>query len=270
MKYKLCVCDMDGTLLNSKDSITEENEIALRELQQRGVQVIIASGRLDIMVKSFIKQLGLKSYVISCNGALVRNVSTGEILYSKVMDKDVVKEIITYCLVSRVNFLIYTTDKVYSNKENPRASKFERLNKILEKDLQFPLAYIDIRNIESIDAVEVLKILLVCDSQEEVIMMEKKYSEYNNLTVVSSANGLLDIMASNISKGRALRKLADRLNVDLRQVIAFGDNYNDIEMLQCVGLPIAMENSVEELKLVAKQVTKSNDEDGVAYAIKHL
>ena len=83
-------------------------------------------------------------------------------------------------------------------------------------------------------------------------------------------SGLLDIMASNISKGNALKILSKKLDVDLNKVIAFGDNYNDIDMLQCVGMPIAMENSVGELKLQAKYITKSNDESGIAYAINNF
>ncbi|KOA18655.1 putative phosphatase YwpJ [Clostridium homopropionicum DSM 5847] len=269
-KYKWCVCDMDGTLLNSKDTISEENEAALKKLQQDGTEVIIASGRLDLMVKRFVKQLDLKGHVISCNGGLIRNIKTGEILYSKIIDKFTVREIIDYCMDRSISFLIYTTDTVYSDKNNPRIKKFENLNKILSDDMQLPIEYIDKENVEIIDHIETLKILLVCKDHEEVELMEKKYSKYSSLTAVSSMNGLLDIMASDISKGNALKVLSEKLAVDLNKVIAFGDNYNDMEMFQCVGMPIAMENAVEDIKVVAKYVTKSNDNSGIAYAINNF
>lgn len=96
LKYKWCICDMDGTLLNSKEIISKENESALKKLQQNGVEVIIASGRIDLLMKSFIKQLNLEGNIICCNGGLIKNITTGEIVYSKTIDKNIVKEIILY------------------------------------------------------------------------------------------------------------------------------------------------------------------------------
>lgn len=270
IKYKWCVCDMDGTLLDSKGHITKENEEALKRLQQDGTEVIIASGRIDLMVKSYIKQLDLRGHVISCNGGLIRNIESGEIVYSNTMNKTIVKEVLTYCIVNKIDYLVYTADLVYSNTENPRAAKYEKLNKSLPEDLRLPLDYVNNTVIENLDNIDVLKILLVFDDHAEVKLMEKYFAKYKELTVVSSAIGLLDIMATNTSKGHALKLLSKKLKVDLKQVIAFGDNYNDMEMLQCVGMPIAMENSVEELKLAARHVTRTNDESGIAYAIDNL
>lgn len=267
VKYKWCVCDMDGTLLNSKDIISRENEIALKKLQQMGLEVIIASGRVDLLMKSFIKQLGLKGYIICCNGGLIKNIETGEILYSKVMDKDAVKEIISYAWKNDINFLIYTNDMVYSSKNNPKAEKYEKLNKSLSKDLQIPIKYIEDIFIKNIDDIDIFKILLVCDNHEIVKVAQNHLSKSDKLTAVSSVKGLLDIMASNTCKGNGLKILSQKLDVDLSKVIAFGDNYNDIEMFQCVGMPIAMGNAEEEVRLQAKYVTKTNDEAGVAYGI---
>jgi Cof subfamily protein (haloacid dehalogenase superfamily) len=256
MKYNWCVCDMDGTLLNSEDIITEDNEAMLKKLQRSGVEVIIASGRVDLMVKRFIKQLDLKGHIISCNGGLIRNIATGEIVYANVMDKHIVNKVISFCTENNKNFLVYTTDWVYSNKTNPRALKYEELNKILSTDLQLPIKYIGDVTAESLEDMDVLKVLLICDNHEQVELLQNKFSKFDSITVVSSSNGLLDIMACNTSKGKALKILSEKLKVDLNNVIAFGDNYNDIEMLQCVGMPIAMGNSVDELKTVAKYITR--------------
>ena len=260
---------MDGTLLNSEGLISKENEIALKRLQGMGVEVIIASGRIDLMVKSFIKQLDLTGPIISCNGGLIRNIKTGEVIYSKLMDKITTKEILNYCINNNVDFLIYTAEMVYSNKNNPKAKAYEVLNKSLSQDLQIPITYIDNSIIEEVDVIDVLKILLVCEKHEEVISLEKHFSKYDSLTVVSSAKGLLDIMAADISKGNALKTLSQKLKVDLDDVIVFGDNYNDMDMFKCAGMPIAMGNSVEDIKLQAKYITKSNNEAGIAFAINN-
>jgi len=258
---------MDGTLLNSEGKISKDNETALKKLQQMGLEVVIATGRVDLMVKSFIKQLELTGHVISCNGGLIRNIETGEILYSKVMEKAAVKEIITYCMGYSIDFMIYTSDMVYSNKGNPRIQKFEDLNKLLSADLQLPIKCADKSVIENINDIKVLKVLLICHNDEETELVQKYFSKYDTLTAVSSARGLLDVMASDTSKGKALKILSEKIGADLSKAIAFGDNYNDIEMLKCVGTPIAMENSVEDVKSCAKYITKSNNESGVAYAI---
>jgi len=270
IKYKWCVCDMDGTLLNSKGIISNENEVALKKLQRMGLEVIIATGRVDLMVKSYIKQLELKGPVISCNGGLIRNIETGEIIYSKVMDKSTVKKIITYCTTFKVDFILYTAEMVYSSKNNPLGLRYEERNKFLTKETQVPIKYIDNSIMERIDDIDVLKVLLVCEKHEEVLLHEKYFIKYDNLTVVSSSTGLLDIMASNITKGNALEILSQKLEVDLSEIIVFGDNYNDMEMLKCAGMPIAMENAVEDIKLQAKYVTKSNNESGIAYAINNF
>lgn len=268
-KYKWCVCDMDGTLLNSQGSISEKNEAALKKLQSKGMEVIIASGRTDLMVKSYVKQLGLTGSVISSNGGLIRNIKTGEILYSKLIEKSVVREILSYCIENNVDFLLYTLDMVYGNEGNPLMHKYEKRNEELSENLKAPLSYL--YNISEIDNIDVLKVLLVCREQpERIIELQKHFSKNKRITAVSSAVGLLDIMASNISKGSALKILAEKMGIDLNHVIAFGDNYNDVEMLKCVGMPIAVENAVEDIKLHARHVTKSNDESGIAYAIHNF
>jgi len=269
IKYKWCVCDMDGTLLNSEGLISKENEVALKKLMKLGLEVIIATGRVDLMVTPFIKQLGLKGPVISCNGGLIRNIGTREIIYSKIMDKIIVKKIVNYCVEFNIKYIIYTDDIVYYDENNPLGKKYENLNKSLPKNAQLPMKYIDNKIVENINDIDALKILIVCKKHEEVVLLEEFFSKYDDLTVVSSSTCLLDIMASNISKGNALEIISRKLKVDLSEVIVFGDNYNDMEMLRCAGMPIAMENAVEDVKLEAKYITKSNDESGIAYAINN-
>lgn len=269
-KYKWCVCDMDGTLLNSNDSISKEDEAAIQKLKQSGVEVIIASGRLDLLVKRFMHQLDLRGYVISCNGGLIRNIHTGEIIYSNTMDKNTVKELLTYCFENRIDFLVYTPYVMFSNKDNPRAARYESINQLLVASLRFEVRYIDQKDMSVIEELDILKVLMSFPTKEQVDEHVIKYSVYEKLYAVSSAPGLVDIMATGTSKGQAVKFLADKCSVKLSEIIAFGDNYNDIEMLESVGMPIAMENSVDELKAVARHITRSNDESGIAYAVNHL
>lgn len=267
--YKWCVCDMDGTLLNSYGLISKENEIALKRLREKGVEIIIASGRTDLMLKSFIKQLDLIDHIICCNGAVIKNIKTGEIVYEKSIDNEAVKKILNYCFDNNVNFLVYTKDMVYSNKNNPRAKRYIELNGNLPAELNIPIEFMEYDS-NKFDNVDVFKILIIEKNEEKLRCYENYFSGFINLSVVKSAKGLLDIMATGISKGNAIKALSEKLDVDLNKVIAFGDNYNDIEMFKAVGFPVAMENSVDEIKSAAKYITYSNDESGVAYAIENL
>jgi HAD-superfamily hydrolase, subfamily IIB len=261
---------MDGTLLDSKKRISEDNLRSLMELKQKGVSIILASGRLDLMIKTYIKQLELKGDIISCNGGLIRNIETGEILYSSVIEHDMARKIIQYAQEKNINYLIYTPDFVYSNQNNPRSLEYENNNKRHAQDLRIPLIYVNEEIMKNLDTLKILKVLYICDSQKEVEDIQSELSSFQELEVVSSAEGLLDIMRAGTTKGKALKYLAERQKVSLEEVIAFGDNYNDIEMLGCVGMPIAMENSVDPVKLAARFITKSNEESGIAYAIDNF
>nr|WP_312579528.1 Cof-type HAD-IIB family hydrolase [Sedimentibacter sp.] len=270
MNYKLCVCDMDGTLLNSAGLISIENEIALKKLQEMGIEVIIASGRTDLMMKSYIKQLELKGHIICCNGGLVKKIETGDVVYKSPIDNETAKKVIKYCFENTVNFLVYTIDMVYSNKENKRARFYENLNLSMSQEFHIPIEYMEYDDINRLLNKDIFKVLIIEKDDERKNLIAKHFSEEPNLAVVTSAKGLLDIMASGVSKGNAIKKISEELKINLKQVIAFGDNYNDLEMFDAVGFPVAMENAVEDIKAHSKFITRSNDAAGVAYAIENL
>lgn len=267
MNYKWCVCDMDGTLLNSKGLISSRNVAALKKLQRYGVEIIIASGRTDLMMKQYIKQLNVSGLIICCNGAVVKNIDKNEIIYSKTLNKAIADYIIEFFFKNNLNFLLYTHDVVFSNKDNYRAKHFEEINESLPKNQRTPINYFDLDSLNIIGNREIIKILLVENDSNVRDYVANYLENIDNISVVSSANGLLDIWASNISKGSAVKILAEMFEVNLEQVIAFGDNYNDIELLKTAGMPIAMGNAKEQLKTIAKYVTLTNDDDGIAYAV---
>jgi Cof subfamily protein (haloacid dehalogenase superfamily) len=261
---------MDGTLLNSKGLISYKNEVALKKLQNKGVEIVIASGRTDLMMKQYINQLNLKGHIICCNGAIVKNIEKNKVIYSKTLDKETADYIIEFFLKSNFNFLIYTEDIVFSNKDNYRAKHFEDLNESMPVHLRTPIKYFDLDSINIIGNREIIKILLVESDDNIRDSVTNQLKQFSNISVVSSAKGLLDIWAANISKGSAIKVLSERFGVNLENVIAFGDNNNDVELFETVGMPIAMGNAVEQIKSIAKYVTQSNDDDGIAYAIDNF
>lgn len=270
MKIKWCVCDMDGTLLNSNGLISVKNEAALKKLQDKGVEIIIASGRTDLTMKQYINQLNISGHIICCNGAIIKNINRNEIVYSKMMDKETTNYIVEFFFKNNLDFLVYTEQVIFSNKGNPRAKYFEELNETLPADFRTPIRYFDLNSMNIIDNIDIIKILLVESDEKVSDFVSNHLKKFSDISVVSSAKGLLDIWASNISKGSAVKVLAEKLGVNLEHVIAFGDNYNDVELFEAVGIPIAMGNAVEQIKSVAKYITLTNDDDGIAYAIDNF
>lgn len=267
MNYKWCVCDMDGSLLDSQGLISAKNESALKKLESQGVEIIIASGRTDLMMKQYIEQLNLRGHIISCNGAIIKNIAEKSIVYHKTLDKERVLYIMKFFFENNLNFLVYTDDVVFSNIDNPRAKKIEETNSSLDADLRTPLEYFDLHTINKIGQREIIKILLVESNEAVRDRVVEHLKGFSDISLVSSAKGLLDIWAPGVSKGSAVKVLAEKLGVNLEDVIAFGDNHNDLELFETVGMPIAMGNSVDNIKSVAKFVTLSNDDDGISYAI---
>lgn len=208
MKIKWCVCDMDGTLLNSDGLISAKNEAALKKLRDKGVEIIIASGRTDLMMKQYIEQLNISGHIICCNGAIVKNIKNNEIVYSKMMDKKAADYIVEFFFKNNLNFLVYTEDVVFSNKGNSRAKHFEEINESLPEHLRTPIRYFDLDNMNITANREIIKILLVESNVELRDLVSNHLKKFSNISTVSSAKGLLDIWASNISKGSAVKVLS--------------------------------------------------------------
>lgn len=263
MNYECCVCDMDGTLLNDTGRISEENIEALKLLTQNGCKVVIATGRTDLMIKEHIHRIGIRTPVIACNGALIRDMLTGAVLYRKRIDPAVALGIIEYCDLAGMDYLVYTSDMIYYSEDSKRMGIFAAYNLNAAEEFRVPLK--EIKYFKS--SRDVCKILI---SGQELSMMEELNLLFNRdgkLSMVSSGKGLIDIMSAGVSKGKALCRLAQKLNVKLEKTVVFGDSFNDISMFKVAGLKIAVANAEETLKEEADYVTLSNEASGVSYGI---
>lgn len=265
-KIKWVVCDLDGTLLKSDSTLSTENIEAIKDLMDKDINVILATGRLDLMAKEYINKLNIKCPVISCNGGLIRNPVTEEILFKKLIHNKFSKEIILFCLSNDIDFLIYTPYMVYFSKNNYRINHYILKNETIEKEFRIPLEEFN-EDTFVLEGVEIVKILLFSEFQDRIDELALHFSSNLDLEVVSSSKGLLDIMARGVTKGNGLKILKEKINLDFSTSAAFGDNYNDISMLELVSLPITMENGETKVKDICKYISLSNDDNGVAHGI---
>lgn len=264
--YKLAVFDLDGTLLNSKHRVSIENLEAINLLRQNNIKVIIATGRSNELLKPYVKALNITENIITCNGTVIGNPNNEKMLYEGIVPKKSVRKALEMCIEYGHEFLVYTSKAILT-----RQSDWD--NFLIEKNVksndEFKTNFIIIDNIEEIiNNYNVNKVLIIERNKNKYLELTKRAVEFSDVSHTQSAKSYLDIGPLNHSKGNAVKILCKDLGIKLEEVIAFGDQMNDISMISIVGFGVAMGNALEEVKRSADFVTLSNDENGVAYAIK--
>lgn len=262
--YKLLAIDMDGTLLNGDKVISQVNKAAIKKAIEKGVKVVITSGRGLKGLDKFLDEVHLKGedeYIIANNGGTIYRTSDFKcISYKGLSGRDLLK---AHAISKRVglNIIAYNHEGSFAPEEN-EFTRFE------SEFVGNPVKILNF-NLEVNDEDEITKILF--NQTEELLAQrmlkipEKFYADYN---VVQTMPIVLEIMNKDCNKGYGVKVLADKLGIKREEVICIGDQANDIEMITYAGLGIAMGNAIEELKAAAQYVTLDNDNDGVAKAIE--
>lgn len=263
--YKLIGLDIDGTLLDDKHEVTGEVHDAVQMAKEQGVKIILCSGRAPGGLKKYIKDLGLdgpQDYVVAYNGGLIQNVSTSEVMMKRPLTLEDLKELYKLGreLGTTVNF--FDESSVYSLNED--ISKYAVLEAYLS---QIPLRY---RRLEDITESTTVSKVFFADEPEhlEKVVASIPPSFKEKYETVLSAPYYLDFLHSEVSKGNAIKNLAEHFNIKQDEVMCIGDGGNDLSMIQYAGLGVAMGNAMDELKEQADFITLSNKESGVSYAIK--
>lgn len=258
------VTDMDGTLLLSAgDAIHPRNKERLLEWQKDGKNLFLATGRLDLAILPFIHELNITKPVISCNGGLVRDFSTGEILFKSDLALEMIERVLDTLRPLNVNYHLYTTKRILGPSNTGKIAFFNEQNKILPENEQVPITITDNPLSELQEGEFPLKILVIEKEATKREQIKETLSTFN-LSVLASGANLIDIMNSGIDKAHGLNYLAENGYIDLDKTIAFGDNENDVGMLMLAKTGVAMQNGIPLALERADFVTKTNDEGGLA------
>lgn len=262
---KAIALDIDGTLINSKKVITAATKTAVSDAISRGIEIIIASGRPYCGVVSYARQLGLYEnggYILSFNGGQIINCKTGEIVYEVHLCDEHKYEICSILKdYDKAIAMTYKGDVLLSeNVEDAGVLHGARVNSLtLQKvdDLS--------ENLEH----TVGKFILMGEPGYIKSIADELAQRLGDMaTVCRSESNLLEIMPYGVDKGSALAGFVKKMGLDRSQVMACGDAYNDDTMIEFAGIGVAMGNAFEEIKALADYVTFTNDEDGVAHAIR--
>ncbi|MEC1686866.1 Cof-type HAD-IIB family hydrolase [Bacillus mojavensis] len=236
---KLIAIDMDGTLLNDEQLISDENRKAIREAEDKGVYVVISTGRTLMTCRELAESLELSSFLITANGSEIWD-SNFNLVERKLLHTDHIKMMWNLRNKHNTNFWASTVNKVWRGEfpENITDHEWLKFGFDIEDD--------DIRN--------------------EVLAELRKNKE---LEITNSSPTNIEVNALGINKAAALAKVSEKLGFTMEHVMAMGDSLNDIAMIKEAGLGVAMGNAQDIVKETADWITDTNIEDGVAKAIRH-
>lgn len=268
--YKLLAVDLDMTLLDREKKISQRNKMAIKLAKQRGLHVVLCSGRILKGVMYFAKILGLlDEVVVACNGAIVRDLRTNQNVYYVGLDSNSSTEIAKICKEYNIYYHYYYNDIIVAQRLDYSSKFYYEKNKELPEDERIEIVVDD-----SLDTIKscgnlITKFVIIDKDVEKVDYVRKKIEEnVSNIETTKSDINILEVMRRGVNKKKALERVCSYFNIDKKEVIAIGDNENDIEMIGFAGFGIAMGNAIDSLKEIADYITDSYENDGVAKAIE--
>ena len=264
MAYKMIVLDLDGTLTNSKKEITPRTYEALMEAQKKGIVVVLASGRPTYGIMPLAKQLKLAEYggyILAYNGGKIMDCKSGDTVFNQELCPDLVPMLYDEAMKAGVHILTYQGDGIAATKADDEYVEHEAfINKMPVVE------YSDFKNQVKYP---INKCLIVGDPEPLHKLELKLAAEMKGkISVYRSAPFFLECVPLGIEKSQSIDKLIKTIGIKQEEVIAVGDGYNDMGMIQYAGLGVAMANAEEEVKTAANYVTLSNEEDGVAVVVE--
>jgi len=246
--YRLAAIDLDGTLLGPDKAISEQNAAAVRKLNENGAQAIIASGRRHQNSIRFQRQLQLTGPIIACQGGLIRDGESGNVIEAHFLPQTVAREIAGEAERNGVQVIYYHLDHLYVPEGNNRWLDLYE-SRVGERAETLP-------SLSQLDGRRALKIVYYGDpSVLRKIRPEIAARFDGKVDVLSTESENLEFMPRGINKAAALEKVAREFGVPREQVLAFGDAENDLQMLAWAGMGIAMRHGNPAAIAVARLVS---------------
>ncbi|HOB29029.1 MAG TPA: Cof-type HAD-IIB family hydrolase [Bacillota bacterium] len=265
MRYRLLAIDLDETLLNAESKISPRNKQAIREAVKRDVIITISTGRMYLTSIPYVKELALNTDwpMINYQGALIKTTENGRVLYHRPLTHELAVAIAAVAEEEGEEICAYIDERFYINRENRYSIYYRnrydipveivgRMDLFLEKEGRCPTK-MTIFNWDG-NFTEVKKIL--------------KDGYPGKFTMLKPHPFFLEFTHRQATKGQALCRLAEELDIRREEIISFGDSHNDLDMIQYAGLGVAVANACPEVLAAADLVTAANTEDGVARVIE--
>lgn len=280
---KLICSDMDGTLLDAKMHISEENTKAIQYANSLGIEFMAATGRNRQEATAPLDEAGIQCATINLNGAQIFDKG-GKSLFTLPIPLEETKLMLDIFEKNNIYYEVSTNQGIYSESQSQRIENFASMLANTLEHLTYKMAIamaasnlkmLDINYVDSIHdvivqpKVQVLKVICFSSEGPKILGEIGKIirNSINDVVVTSSGQNNIEINHKNAQKGLAVAYVAKQRGIDLKEVMTIGDNFNDASMLQIGGASFAMGNADIEVKQIAKYTTDTNLENGVAHAI---
>ena len=260
---RILALDLDDTLLRSDLSISYRTRKAIKRVEQAGIAVVLASGRIPSAMSRFSRLLGLHKrpgYLVCNNGAVIQESHTGAVVHEAWIESQTALAVCDLASAEGFPVQMYEEDTMYVSKQNEYSRYDQKLT---------GLHQVVVENFRAMVGEGCYKLIIPSDPML-LAPLESLLRTYlgSELTIFTSRPYFLEVMPKDTDKGSALAKIADIMGVKAEEVMAIGDSMNDEAMIRWAGTGVAMANGDERIKNIARFVTtRTNDEDGVAEAI---
>lgn len=269
LKYKMVVMDMDYTLLPKDKQITKRSREALAKAMEKGVKVVLATGRIYTSARVYAKLIGIHTPIIASNGAIIREEITNDTIYKSILPDEMIKEMVRLCRQEGLYCHLYTMKTVYTEKIANISKSYEKWNATLKDEEKIDIQVLsDIEEVIQKEKGNILKAVVVDEDSEKIMRIRNEILETGKVSVSQSLKDNLEVMNYGVSKGNSVKILSEIYGIEREEIIAMGDNENDISMIEYAGLGVAMANAEECLIQRADYITDSCEEDGVAKVIE--
>jgi Cof subfamily protein (haloacid dehalogenase superfamily) len=286
--YKLVAIDLDGTMLNQYGIITEKTKKAISKAQEKGVEVMIASGRAITSVKRFSKEINSNKYFISGNGAITYDIKNNKILYENILSKTKALKIIKICEENSIYYNVYTENGIIAKNLSYNTLYYYKDNLTKPDENRTHINIVEnVYDYFEQREEKILKIM-ICDEHKTVfnsiVRKLKELSEIEVLEVSHMSRKIIkqgtdeialeyfytEVSAKDVDKWNALEEIIGLMNISKEEVVTIGDNANDLKMITNAGLGVVMGESAPYVKQSADIIAPTNDEDGVAIILNKI
>ncbi len=271
MDIKILFSDLDGTLVAHAGEVNQETIDAVKKLRDNGIDLVLISGRHTDMMKSIHYNLGLKTPAIGCNGGFIKDLNSKKVLYINELPEKTVKESIDIARQLDIDWVVYEQNNIFFEKNPPESYQIPYTNLELPEHLR--ANFVKVNSLDEIfnKGYKFVKTLMLFDRRPELVEKGKNLlGKLENIDILVSTYTYLDVMVKGTSKGTAIKKYIEDLNIKKENIASIGDAGNDIDMIEYAGFGIAMGNAMEKVKKVANYQTSEYPcgfKDAVEYFI---
>ena len=266
--YRLLALDMDGTLLNSQHQILESSQYALQQARKRGIKVVLATGRHHLAARPYYEQLQLETPMVCCNGTYSFHVAEQRVFNANPLSLEQALTMLDIGDELGISMALYVPDAMTMGKMIPYIGKMRAWADSLPEHLRPTVRISDLRK-EAENAEQIFKIIY---THPDADVLQEGVQQVNKAVKVSSEYSWadrVDISNCGNTKGNALKKIADSYGINMKDVVAVGDNENDISMLQAAGLGVAMKG-LDHVEKAADRVVGTNDENSIERVVEEF